>query len=72
MVHGEVCGMTDSKTIIPLYLKGIKTIARTFGVSREKVREWIRRGMPCSNHSGRYDGDYHRILAWLEQKFPAD
>lgn len=70
--------MSDEKIqvlpiVAPVHLAGAGAIAEAFRVRREKVMQWIEEGMPVSRdpRTGRYDGEYNKIQAWRELRFPA-
>ena len=49
------------------HLCGMRSIARTFGVSRSTVRAWRRAGAPISHVGKSYQASYYELWNWLKE-----
>ncbi len=53
------------------HMRGKTAIMECFGVSSRTVSQWIGEGAPIYFQGRKYQANYERLSAWLEQKFPA-
>lgn len=49
----------------PIHLKGADEIAKTFGVTRERIVVWAKEGAPIRMIGKRYQANYAELWAWL-------
>lgn len=63
--------IADRATIMqagcPLHLRGTRTIARTFGVSRSTVTAWREAGAPILQVGKCYQASYRELWNWLKK-----
>lgn len=50
-----------------LHLRGARSIAATFGVSRSTVTAWKEAGSPISQIGKSYQASYQELWSWLKE-----
>lgn len=66
--------MERQSAYVPVVLKSMTEICKTFGVGQPKVREWVQAGAPIAvEYDGwgspvRYRCELYRLYLWLEEQ----
>ena len=56
----------NKQVYVPIHMKGADEIALVFGVSRETVVEWVKKGAPIALVGKKYQANYGELWAWMK------
>lgn len=58
----------EAPAFAPVHMKGADEIAAVFGVARETVVQWSRKGAPVYLVGKKYQANYAEMWDWIKQK----
>lgn len=63
--------MDENGKNVERHMMGADEIAKTFGVSRETVALWARKGAPIRKIGRKYQARYHELWGWVLKFYSA-